>query len=284
MLFNHDSGGSWLTGNTDYFGPIGRWDNITIDGTTLKADCILDTNDPKGKILNDKVENDFVRAASIGFRIIATSEDPEVMLKGQTRPTITQCELIEISLVDIPANKNALALYDNDGNKITLKDNDLQQLDMCLSASLPQKFPNNSNTMKLKIATTLTALVKRLKLTVADNATEVETELSPEQLGEINADIAKLGELQTQIETLNAEKATAATELKAANDKVAELTTKLSETRAIDSNEAIAKEEATRKALNEKKEGKSAYSEYDERLADRAAKAQRMAEGHLTAK
>lgn len=60
-----------------------------------------------------------LKMVSAGLDILETSEDPELLVPGQTSPTITKSKLLEVSLVDIGANDDAIVLQ-RDGRKITL--------------------------------------------------------------------------------------------------------------------------------------------------------------------
>jgi len=90
--------------------PIGRWDNIRLEDGKLLADPVFDENDPLAQHIKRKVENGFLNAASIGIDIRKFTEEKEFLVEGQTRPTVTQCELYEASIVAIPANANAVQL------------------------------------------------------------------------------------------------------------------------------------------------------------------------------
>ncbi len=195
MLFNHESY-SW--GADVYNGPIGRWDNIRKEEGKLMAEAVIDTEDPKGKILAGKLENNFIRAASIGFRIIETSDDPAMLVKGQTRATVTKCKLVEISLVDIPANKNALALFDQDGKRVELKDEESFQV---LSlGSIPQVPLHESDNMKkISLKAAWAGLLSVLKITAPEGAETVEHEFTDEQLQELNSLADKVKSLETQL-------------------------------------------------------------------------------------
>lgn len=225
-FFNHNTGDSFWSTDPTYRGPVIRWEDITIDGKELKGSPVFDVNDPIGKALSDKVENDFIRAASIGFRIIETSNDPALMEKGQTRPTITKCELMEISVVDIPANKNSLCLYDTEGKKIGLDDN---ALTTTLSAALKNEnsLPKTNN-MKLKLLAAWTFLSAALGF---EAGKDHEVETTPEKLAELNSKLSKLSDLESQVTTLTAEKKSAEdsavdfqSKLGAANAQVTTLT------------------------------------------------------------
>jgi len=60
-----------------------------------------------------------LRAASVGLRMIEQSDDPKLLLPGQTRATVTKWRLREASIVGIGANRNSLRLYDENDNLLT---------------------------------------------------------------------------------------------------------------------------------------------------------------------
>lgn len=100
--------------------PIGRMENLRIDGDRLIGTPVFDENDEFAKQIASKWENGFLRMASAGIEIIETSDAPEHLLQGQTRATITRCKLEEVSIVDIGGNDEALQLYGTDGKLMTL--------------------------------------------------------------------------------------------------------------------------------------------------------------------
>jgi hypothetical protein len=51
-----------------------------------------------------------MRAVSINILPTEESKEPQYMLEGQTKPTVTRCEMLEASLVGIPGNPNAVKL------------------------------------------------------------------------------------------------------------------------------------------------------------------------------
>jgi HK97 family phage prohead protease len=204
MLFDHESM-SW--GGDIYNGPIGRWDEIKKSDGQLLANAIIDEDDPKGKILSNKVEKDFIRAASIGFRIIETSEDPKLMLPGQTRPTVTKCELIEISIVGIPANKNAISLYDDAGTRIELKDDEGYSQ---LGLGIIQNTPTILSMKKINLKAGSLALAAFFGISAEQAKNETEIEFTAEKQDELNAKLSELA-------TLSAEKTRLEGELSAAN-------------------------------------------------------------------
>lgn len=112
MLYDH----------RDWDMPPGRWNNLHKDKSQLIAIPEFDENDEKARELKSKVEGGYINMTSIGVIPIEWSEDPKLMLPGQTGPTLTKCRLREISITPFGSNLNALRLYDDDGNTIKLND------------------------------------------------------------------------------------------------------------------------------------------------------------------
>jgi len=90
--------------------PIGRWQNIRVEDGRLVADfqpAKKGTSQRTDEILS-LIEQDILRATSVGFRGVASEPiDPKRPLAG-TR--YTRQELLETSIVSVPANPAALAV------------------------------------------------------------------------------------------------------------------------------------------------------------------------------
>lgn len=100
--------------------PIGRIENLRIDGDLLIGTPVFDKKDEFAKQIASKWEDGFLRMASAGIEIIEVSSAPEYILPGQSRATITRCKLEEVSIVDIGGNDEALQLYCSDGKLMKL--------------------------------------------------------------------------------------------------------------------------------------------------------------------
>lgn len=138
MLLNHN----------DWELPIGRWENIRIEGTRILADAVFDETDSRAKEVAGKVERDFLRMASISAWVDEASEDPAYRMPGQTGPTIVRWTAREASICPIGANHNALALYDRaTGTRVDL--NDRAQV-IRLFAGSPNTAISNDTYMTLK--------------------------------------------------------------------------------------------------------------------------------------
>ena len=91
--------------------PIGKGKNLQheIDGT-ITLDIDFDMEDEQAVAVQKKAERGFLNACSVGIDVLETSTDASLVLTGQTRPTVTRSELLELSICGIPGNRNALRL------------------------------------------------------------------------------------------------------------------------------------------------------------------------------
>ena len=85
-----------------------------------------------------------LRMVSIGFEVIETSDAAELIVPGQRYATVTKARLIEVSLVDIGANNDAIRLH-KDGQLITLSEGG-----DCPLPRLNHKPTNNQPQMDIK--------------------------------------------------------------------------------------------------------------------------------------
>lgn len=101
MLYNHDDWGQK---------PVGRWDNIRIEDGKLVATAVFAEGDDHAQQVKNLVDQGAISATSIGMMPITYSSDTTVLAPGQTRETVTEWELLEVSLVPIPANPHTVKL------------------------------------------------------------------------------------------------------------------------------------------------------------------------------
>ena len=99
---------------------IGRCTRLYKEGSTLIAEVEFDEQDEFAKKIAGKVERGYIRMASMFAEIKEVSTQPQHILEGQVYETVTACKLVEISIVDIGGNDNALKLS-KDGKPFQLK-------------------------------------------------------------------------------------------------------------------------------------------------------------------
>ena len=116
VLFMHERGVNAYKGSE----VIGRCTKLYKEGTTLIAEVEFDEQDEFAKKIAGKVERGYIRMASMFAEIKEVSTEPQHILEGQVYETVTACKLVEISIVDIGGNDNALKLS-KDGKPSQLK-------------------------------------------------------------------------------------------------------------------------------------------------------------------
>jgi HK97 family phage prohead protease len=97
-LFNHDRDKV-----------IGKWVDIVRTPDYIEGTVVFDEADPEALKIKNKVENDFIKGASTGINVLKYhfDDDTEELF-------ITESDLLECSIVSIPANEGALKLYFNE--------------------------------------------------------------------------------------------------------------------------------------------------------------------------
>lgn len=98
---------------------IGYMKDIRVEDGEITGEPCFDEATELSRQCKKQWEFGSLRMVSIGFDVLATSKEPEHLLEGQTRPTVTKSRIYEVSVVDIGANDDAIVLR-KDGTQITL--------------------------------------------------------------------------------------------------------------------------------------------------------------------
>jgi hypothetical protein len=99
MLYMHERGNV-----------IGYFKDIKKEKDRITAEPVFDEATELSRTVKKQFEVGSLRMVSIGFTVTETSDDPTLKLAGQTGGTVTKSKLGEVSIVDIGANDDALAL------------------------------------------------------------------------------------------------------------------------------------------------------------------------------
>jgi len=157
MYWMHQRASMW-DGKNQVF-PIGKWDDIKVEQIkglkAITAEAVFDENDEFALKIKSKVEGGFIKMASAGLMPITFSDEPKYLKPGQSRATVLKSEMLEASIVDRGANKNAVRLYSGEGFINLSEDN----------SNFVPKINLKSNTDMKTIA---------LKLGLDENSTETE--------------------------------------------------------------------------------------------------------------
>ncbi len=103
-----------------YMIPVGKWKNVRVEGEELKGTVEFDRNDEDAVKLYWKYKDGYMNAVSLNVLPIEETEDADLLLPGQKYATLTKSEMLEISLVTVPGQKNAVKLSTPDGNSYKL--------------------------------------------------------------------------------------------------------------------------------------------------------------------
>lgn len=164
MFFNH---------NRDEL-PIGKWNSIQVENGELIAEPVFDAQDEEAVKVQGKVERGFLNGASVSISPLKVSDDPTLILPGQSLPTITEWEVEEASIVGVPGSKKALKLNIN-GEVIDLNGDSGEKVRTAFTQLL-----NSSNKSMKRVL---------LKLSLSDSATE---EQAVQSIAELQAKIQEL--------------------------------------------------------------------------------------------
>jgi len=116
-------------GTTDEVLPLGRVDNIRIEDDAIMGELVFDGTNEFSKEIERKWDAGTLRAVSVGATVLESSSDPSVLLPGQMYPTITRWRLDEVSVVDLPANADAIALsYAGNEQYVTLSKGNIHNI------------------------------------------------------------------------------------------------------------------------------------------------------------
>lgn len=105
VLFMHDRGDYKPSGDE----VIGKA-RLAIENNILLAYITFDSENEFASKIEKKVAGGFINMCSMWADPIETTLDPKLALPGQQYETVTKCKLIEISIVDIGGNDDALRL------------------------------------------------------------------------------------------------------------------------------------------------------------------------------
>ena len=152
--------------------PIGIIENLRVEEDTLYGTPKFDDDTEEERTISKKWERGTLRMLSAGLDVVEWSEEPDLLVPGQTRPTVTRSKLIEVSVVDIGSNDDALqvSLY-NEGNLLTLAaGEESDHLPLLKEETENSEQPTEDNEPKNESNSNMEKIL--LKLGLAPTATE----------------------------------------------------------------------------------------------------------------
>ena len=165
---------------------IGYVKDLRVEGDEVTGELMFDEATELSRRCKKQWEFGSLKMVSVGIDILELSEDPKHLVQGQTSPTISKSKLLEVSLVDIGANDDAIVLQ-KDGKRIELGKDAAKELPLLHSNNNKNQKPKQMDQEKLA-----------LQLGLPKDADEAT----------INAKLAKLQADGAEAETLRQERDT----------------------------------------------------------------------------
>lgn len=134
-------------GTTDEVLPLGRMENLRVEDDKLIGTPVFDETDEFARKIKSKWDNGTLKMVSAGLDVIEMSDDPALLVQGQVRSTVTKSKLVEVSIVDIGANDDALVLS-HKGKNIQLSAGNEQALDFM---NIKQQIKPSMNKIALSL-------------------------------------------------------------------------------------------------------------------------------------
>ncbi len=103
--------------------PIGKIVDLRVEGDKLIGRPVFDEEDDFALKVKKKWDNGFLKMFSGSFLPIELSDAPEHILQGQIYMTVSKSKLIEVSVVDMGSNDDALQLVGDNGELLKLSKN-----------------------------------------------------------------------------------------------------------------------------------------------------------------
>lgn len=152
---------------------IGKWFDVKKDSSILSGLPDFDTEDQDTAVIAGKVERGYINACSMG--IIFDRENLTV-IAGKV--ILTKCELVEVSIVPVPSNANAVRLMHADGKP--MEEKEIQELSLSVIPSIknPELNLNIDNMKKIFLSVaTLMALGFKDQPTDGHDVSDVEAKV-----------------------------------------------------------------------------------------------------------
>lgn len=146
---------------------VGYVKDLKVENNEVTGELMFDCASELSQRCKKQFEFGSLRMVSAGLEILAMSEDKDLLVAGQTRPTITKSKLFEVSVADVGANDDALVLQRN-GKMITLGrdgDCDLPLLNNNNKQKKTEEMENKTIALKLGLPETATDAEISAKLT-----------------------------------------------------------------------------------------------------------------------
>lgn len=150
---------------------IGNIKNFKVENGEITGEPYFDEVRDESKIAKQQYDKGTLVMCSANFDVLELSEDPALLKPGQTRPTVTKSKLVEVSMVDIGGNDDALVLLSYQGKELKLAAGEECDALPLLKTNGGEQSPLNNNP---QTETEMDYKAIALKLGLPETATENE--------------------------------------------------------------------------------------------------------------
>lgn len=175
--------------------PLGHVEGLRVDGDSLIGTPVFDLNDPFAATIAKKWEDGHLCMVSAGLQSIEESTDPVHLVAGQRYATVTKSKLVEVSIVDIGANDDAITLYEhrtNHGRELHL----MEGLPKLIDSPKPIEM-DNTKQIACALGLEETATVAQIVAAIEQQNEEIDTLRNRAQVSLVDAAIAS-GQLKAE--------------------------------------------------------------------------------------
>jgi phage head maturation protease len=152
---------------------IGKWSDVKKEASVLSGLPDFDTEDTDTAVIAGKVERGYINACSMGIIF-----DRENLTVVAGKVILTKCELVEVSIVPVPSNANAVRLMHADGKQ--MEEKEIQELSLSVIPGIknPELNLNIDNMKKIILSVaTLMALGFKEQPTDGHDVADVEAKV-----------------------------------------------------------------------------------------------------------
>lgn len=151
---------------------IGNIRDLKVEGAEITGEPYFDEVRDESKQAKQQWDKGTLKMCSPYFEIVESSDDPVLLKPGQTRPTITRCRLMEVSMVDMGGNDDNIVMLSYRGDELKLATGEDCTALPLLKTDGGQTPPSNNSKTKETMNADFKAIA--LKLGLPETATETE--------------------------------------------------------------------------------------------------------------
>lgn len=173
---------------------IGYMKDVQVKDGEVTGEPVFDEVTELSKRCKKQFEFGSLKMVSAGLEIYETSDEPDQLARDQKRPTVTRCRLMEVSLVDIGSNDDAIVLKMG-GQSVNLSAGEACPLPLLTDGNTPETLSNPNKNESGMITLKDVALMVGLQETATEAEVRDRMKLMLEEHNRLAEAEKKLSEL-----------------------------------------------------------------------------------------